>query len=121
MTKRTQIQANPTLDKPGERLGLAGAGILGPILKGLGGHLKIEIDRDEILESVRIFSRHSNQFDREYVDDGTFTNLDNGRRQWDFDIVFGQHTDFGLTGALPVRNFLEWTIRKRGVVNPEPL
>lgn len=113
-----QVQANPTLDKPSQRLGLAGSGNLGPVLRGLGGTISIEIERDEVLDEVRIYSQGTNQFENQMLSSGTFTHLSNGRRKWSRDIVYGVDTDYGISGGKAVRNYLEWTVRKRGVENP---
>lgn len=115
MTTRVQVQANPALDKPSSRLALAGAGAIGPILSGLAGTINLEIERDEILESAKIYS---DSFLRQLLPLGAYTNLPNGRRRWSVDIVYGIDTDYGVAGGEAVRNFIDWTIRKRGVVNP---
>lgn len=109
-------QGNPSLDKPSQRLALAGAGSLGPILKGFGGRIEIDIEADEILSDVRIFSFGENEFSKSLT--GTFTRLGGGRLRWTTDIVYGVDTDFGRSGSDPVRNYLQWSLTKRGWVNP---
>jgi hypothetical protein len=113
---KTLPQGNPTIDKMSQRVGLAGSGLLGPILKGFGGRIEITLERDERLSAARIYSDF---FERELLGSGgSYTDIGNGRRLWTRDIVFGVDTDYGVTGALPIRNKLEWTIKKRGVHLP---
>jgi len=113
-----QEQGNPTHDKMSARLELAGADVLGPILRGLGGRVEIEIQRGEILEDVRIFSLGTNDFTKDLLTVGTFSNLDDGRRIFTADIVYGIDTDYGLTGAPAVRNYLQWKVKRKVPVNP---
>lgn len=112
-----EAHGNPSLDKPAERLGLAGAQALGPILKGLGGTISIETERGELLESARIYSDGSNAFEQDLFDLGEITHLAGGGRRFDADIVFGIHTDYGVTGAPAVRNYVEWTVLRRKIEN----
>lgn len=109
MSEKSLQQCNPTLDKMSTRLNLAGAGALGPILKGLAGTVQITVGADEDLVSVRIYSDTG---DFNNVLSGTFASLGDGRRLWTCDIVYGTDTAFGLTGGVAVRNYLEWVIRK---------
>lgn len=113
---RVQVQGNPTLDKPSQRLELAGAGQFGPILKGLAGHVAIDLDSGEVLDDVRIFSVDGHDFSK--VLSGTFTNLGEGKRRWGTDIIFGQDTDYGRPGESSIRNFLQWKIHRKKVLNP---
>ncbi|UCG53561.1 MAG: hypothetical protein JSW58_08385 [Candidatus Latescibacterota bacterium] len=114
MVEKSLQQGNPTLDKMSARLHLAGAGELGPILKGLGGTITLTLGPDEDLVYVRI---HSDVGSFNNLLSGTFTSLDGGRREWSTDIVYGTDTAFGLTGGRAARNYLEWQIRKLEVPN----
>lgn len=115
---RLQPQSNPTIDKVSQRLALAGAGVLGPVLRGLGGKIEIEVEAGEWISSVHIFSRHENLFDRDLLPLGSYTRLPGGRRRWSANIVYGVDTDYGFSGAEPIRNIVEWTVRRRGTINP---
>jgi len=114
-----QAQGNTTHDKMSARLALAGADVLGPILRGLGGRIEIEIQRGEVLEDVRIFSLGSNEFSKELLPLGSFTNFDDGRRLFTVDIVYGIDTDYGVTGAPAIRNYLQWKVKRKVPANPE--
>lgn len=113
-----QDQGNPTHDKMSARLELAGADVLGPILRGLGGRVKIEIQRGEILDDVRIFSLGSNKFTKDLLSIGEFENLSDGRRIFSADIVYGIDTDYGVTGSPAVRNYLQWKVTRKVPQNP---
>lgn len=116
MSERLQVQANPTLDKMAARLGLAGTGLFGPVLKGLGGTVKIDLDRGEVLDYVKIFSQGPNEFSNTLS--GTFESLGESRRRWSCPIVFGVDTDYGVSGGRAIRNFLEWRIKRKVARNP---
>jgi len=113
-SEKTLVQGNPTLDKMSARLGLAGAGVLGPILKGLAATVSITTQKDEILDTVRVYDDHL--FDSSLT--GTLENVGDGVTQWTKDIVFGTDTSYGLSGANAVRNYLEWDVRKKTIPNP---
>lgn len=113
-----QDQGNPTHDKMSLRLALAGADVLGPILRGLGGRVEIEIQKGEVLEDVRIFSLGSNQFTKDLLSIGSFENLSNGKRLFSANIVYGIDTDFGLSGSPAIRNYLQWKVKVKVPVNP---
>ncbi len=113
-----QAQGNPTNDKMSSRLELAGADVLGPIMRGFGGTVEIEIQKGEILEDVRIFSLGDNQFSKDLLAIGSFANLPDGRRLFTADIVYGIDTDYGFTGAEAVRNYLQWKVKRKVPENP---
>ena len=118
MSERNQVQANPVLDKVSARLSLAGAGEVGAILKGLGATIKITLEKDEILGYVKIFSHGPNQFSNDLTASGSFSSLSGGRQLWSCPIVYGVDTDYGLSGGKAVRNFLEWSIKRKNTPNP---
>ena len=114
MSEKSLQQGNPTLDKMSTRLNLAGAGVLGPILKGFAGTITLTIGRDEELLSVRIYSSIG-AFNNPLS--GTFVSQSDGSQLWSTDIVYGTDTASGLTGGSAARNYLEWIIRKLEIPN----
>lgn len=100
-------QGNPTLDKMAQRMGLAGAGFLGPILKGLGGRIQITYESVDSLSQVRIYDNYG--FNSVLTADGVDVNED-GTKTWYKDIVFGVDTPYGETGGKSRRCFLEWSV-----------
>lgn len=110
----TLPQANPTLDKPAARIDLAGAGVLSPLLKGLGGSISIDIEDGEILDSVRIHD----DYGFESTLSGSYSHIGSGRLRWQSNITLGTHTSSGSSGGNALRNFLEWTIRRKYVDPP---
>lgn len=109
MSEKSLPQANPTLDKMAKRLGLAGAGRLGPILKGLAGRIEIEYGSNEELLFV-VIENEDQSFTKTLA--GTTTTLSDGRFRWSTDIVFGTDTDSNVSGA---RNYLRWSVRVYGL------
>jgi len=99
------------------RLGLSGAGFLGPVLKGLAATVEITVEFDEMLDSVKFVSERETEYD--LLSAGTYTSLGSGRRLWSRDIVFGTDTDYGDSGGRAIKNTLQWTITKKYNPNPE--
>lgn len=101
MPELVLVQQNPTLDKIALRLNLAGASSDAPILSGLGARLTLTLHSGERLRRVRVWN-----------DDGfsQLLTMTGSGTQRTTDVVFGTHTDSGVTAT---KNYLD-VVTNRG-------
>jgi len=110
---RTRDPGNPTQDKVSSLLGSAGAGRVGPVLKGLGGFFTLSLQPGETLTDWRIEWTNPNQYMQ--TEQGISTEAGNhlnynsySDNAHTFSMMFGRDTGSDVE---PERNYIQWKTR----------